>query len=64
MTQEPSIFTFDLIGESPKSWLVMDDCESCDKEIWLPKSQCRLISIDEGLITLEVPEWLARKRNL
>lgn len=62
---ESTILTLELVYETPKAWLVLGVCELCDsEEEWLPKSQCRLIDISSGLITLEVPEWLIKAKNL
>jgi hypothetical protein len=60
-----TILTLELVYETPKAYLVINDlCLTCEDDTWLPKSQCRLIHLDKSLITLEIPEWLAKKKNL
>lgn len=49
-----------LIKESEKAYLVSDG----DYEVWIPKSQARLI-YEKGIPTkIELPEWLAMEKGL
>ena len=39
--------------------------EDGKKEIWLPKSKCEVSTPDKhGMVTVELPEWLALERGL
>lgn len=53
--------TAELVHETPKAFLI---CEG-DENIWIPKSQIMDgWKISSGLITFDIPEWLARAKEM
>lgn len=44
-------------AETADAWLLEID----DKRVWFPKSRCQL---DDKHKTIEVPQWLAEKKDL
>lgn len=47
----------ELVTETEAAWLLSID----GREVWLPKSQCRIY---EKTKVIYVPEWLATERDL
>jgi hypothetical protein len=57
-------------------WLMMDNPDKkaiavCDPAkpgkspwIWIPRSQCEYVKVEPGLISLTLPQWLAKDKGL
>jgi len=50
----------ELLRETPAAFLVTDG----ETECWLPKSQIRVVDREGKMLTVWVPEWLARNEGL
>lgn len=52
----------ELRHETDAAFLIFDG----ENEIWIPKSQCEMEAIEgkENLFDLELPEWLAKDKEL
>lgn len=64
--QETEISQYEaIIAETSLAWLIQFDEET---EIWLPKSQCRVIPdssiAPKGTGMISIPEWLAEEKGL
>lgn len=51
----------EFLDESEKAWKLKIETENGIEDLWLPKSTC---NIYPGALQVEVPEWLAEKKNL